>query len=61
MMKKKYNDIHFVFHTTNEHRQKLKNQVMKEDLKDCDVITDEKIKSYILYLKNEQLLLFLLL
>ena len=48
MMKKKYNDIHFVFHTTNEHRQKLKNQVMKEDLKDCDVITDEKIKSYIL-------------
>ena len=48
IMKKKYNDIHFVFHTTKEHRQKLKNQVMKEDLKDCDVITDEKIKSYIL-------------
>ena len=48
MMKKKYNDVHFVFHTTMEHGQRLKNQVMKEDLKDCDVITDEKIKSYIL-------------
>jgi len=48
MMKEKYNDIHFVFHTTNEHRHKLKNQVMNEDLKECDVISDEKIKSHIL-------------
>jgi len=48
MMKEKYNDIHFIFHTTNEHRQTLKNQVSKEELKNCDVISDEKIKSYIL-------------
>jgi len=48
MMKEKYNDIHFVFHTTNEHRHKLKNQVTKEDFKECDVISDEKIKSHIL-------------
>ena len=47
-MKEKYNDIHFVFHTTNEHRHKLKNQVAKENLKECDVISDEKIKSHIL-------------
>jgi len=48
MMKEKYNDIHFIFHTTNEHRVKLKNQVSHEDLENCDVISDEKIKSYIL-------------
>ena len=48
MMKEKYNDIHFIFHTTNEYRVTLKNQVSHEDLENCDVISDEKIKSYIL-------------
>ena len=48
MMKEKYNDIHFIFHTTNEHRAIIKNQVSHEDLENCDVISDEKIKSYIL-------------
>ena len=48
MMKDKYIDIHFVFHTTNEHRQKLQYQVTKEDLKKCEVISDEKIKSHVL-------------
>ncbi len=48
MMKEKYNDIHFIFHTTNEHRETLKNLISKEDIKNCDVISDEKIKSYIL-------------
>jgi len=48
MMKEKYNDLHFIFHTTNEHRATLKNQVSHEDLENCDVISDEKIKSYIL-------------
>jgi lipid-A-disaccharide synthase len=48
MMKEKYNDIHFIFHTTSEHRVTLKNQVSHEDLENCDVISDEKIKSYIL-------------
>jgi lipid-A-disaccharide synthase len=47
-MKEKYEDIHFVFHTTKEHRQKVTNQVEKEELGECDVISDEKIKSYIL-------------
>ena len=48
MVKEKYNDIHFIFHTTNEHRETLKNLISKEDFKNCDVISDEKIKSYIL-------------
>jgi len=48
MVKEKYNDIHFIFHTTNEHRETLKKLISKEDIKNCDVISDEKIKSYIL-------------
>ena len=48
IMKEKYDDIHFIFHTTNEYRETLKNQVSKADLQNCDVISDEKIKSYIL-------------
>mgnify|MGYP001050271221 CR=1 FL=1 len=48
IMKEKYKNIHFIFHTTNEHRATLKNQVSHEDLENCDVISDEKIKSYIL-------------
>jgi lipid-A-disaccharide synthase len=48
MMKEKYNYIHFIFHTTNVHRNTLKNLISKEDIKNCDVISDEKIKSYIL-------------
>jgi len=48
MVKEKYNDIYFIFHTTNEHRKTLKNLVCKENIKNCDVISDEKIKSYIL-------------
>jgi lipid-A-disaccharide synthase len=48
MVNEKYNDIHFIFHTINEHRETLKNLISKEDIKNCDVISDEKIKSYIL-------------
>ena len=48
MVEEKYNDIHFIFHTTNEHRETLKNLISKEEINNCDVISDEKIKSYIL-------------
>ena len=48
LIKEKYEDINFIFHTTNEFRQKLKNLVLEENLKNCDVISDEKIKYYIL-------------
>jgi len=48
MMEEKYTDIHFVFHTTIEHRQKLKEEASKAGLKECDVISDEKIKSHVL-------------
>ena len=48
MVEEKYNDIHFIFHTTNEHRETLKNLISKKEINNCDVISDEKIKSYIL-------------
>ncbi|MAH03022.1 MAG: lipid-A-disaccharide synthase [Candidatus Pelagibacter sp.] len=48
MLEEKYNEMHFIFHTTNEHRETLKNLISKEEIKNCDVISDEKIKSYIL-------------
>ncbi len=48
IVKEKYYDIHFIFHTTNEHRETLKNLISKEEIKNCDVVSDEKIKSYIL-------------
>ena len=48
IMKKKYNDAHFYFHATNENNQIIEDKILKENLTNCEVITDEKIKSYIL-------------
>ena len=48
MMNEKYNDTYFYFHATNENNQIIKDRILKENLKDCEVISDENIKSYIL-------------
>jgi len=48
LMNKKYNDIFFVFHSTLEHNQLIRKLLSNEGLKNCEVISDEKIKSYIL-------------
>ena len=48
LMNKKYKDIFFVFHSTTEYNRLIKNLISKEELKNCEVISDEKIKSYIL-------------
>ena len=48
MMKEKYNDTYFYFHATNENNQIIKDRILKENLKDCEVISDENIKSHIL-------------
>jgi len=48
LMNKKYNDIFFVFHSTSEHSQLINKLLLNEGLKNCEVISDEKIKSYIL-------------
>ena len=47
-MNEKYKDIFFVFHSTSEHVQLIQNLLLKEGLKNCGAIGDEKIKSHIL-------------
>jgi len=44
LMNKKYINMFFVFHSTSEHRQLIQNLLIQEDLKNCEVISDEKIK-----------------
>ena len=45
---KKYNDIFFVFHSTAEHFELINKLLLNEGLKNCEVVSDEIIKSYIL-------------
>ncbi len=48
MMNKKYNDIFYVFHSTNEFNSFTQEKLIKENLKNCGSISDKKIKSEIL-------------
>ena len=48
LMNKKYNDIFFVFHSTLEHSQLISKFLLNEGFKNCEVVSDEKIKSYTL-------------
>jgi len=48
LMNAKYTNILFVFHSTSEHGQLIKNLLTKEGFKNCEVINDEKIKAHIL-------------
>ncbi|OUW49176.1 MAG: lipid-A-disaccharide synthase [Candidatus Pelagibacter sp. TMED196] len=47
-MNNKYKDLFFVFHSTKEHINFIQNLLLKEGLKNCGAIGDEKIKSHIL-------------
>ena len=47
-MNEKYKDLFFVFHSTSAHVQLIQNLLLKEGLKNCGAIGDEKIKSEIL-------------
>lgn len=48
LMNEKYKDIFFIFHSTTEHSQLIKNLLYKERFNNCEVISDKKIKSYVL-------------
>ena len=48
LMNEKYNDMFFVFHSTKEHGQLIKDLLLREGFKNCEVISDEKIKFAIL-------------
>jgi len=48
LMNAKYRDFFFIFHSTKEHSHLIQNLLNKEALKNCEVISDEKIKYSIL-------------
>ena len=48
LMKVKYNDITFVFHSTKEHSELIKSYINNIELGNCEVISDDKIKTYLL-------------
>ena len=48
LMNEKYNDMFFVFHSTTEHAQLIKDFLLREGFKNCEVVSDEKIKFSIL-------------
>ena len=47
-MNEKYNDIFYIFHSTSEFSQLIQNLLANEEFKNCEVISDEKIKSHLL-------------
>ncbi len=48
LMNEKYNDFSFVFHSTNEYSDLIKTYIKKKNFKNCEVISDSKIKNHIL-------------
>ena len=47
-MNEKYNDFIYVFHSTKEYSDLIKSYIKKNDLMNCQVISDNKIKNHIL-------------
>ena len=48
LMNERHKDILFIFHCTSEYSQLIKKLLLKGELKNCEVISDDKIKSEIL-------------
>ena len=48
LMNKKYDNLLFVFHSTSEFNRLIQNEISKYNLKNCENISDEKIKSQLL-------------
>ena len=48
LMNEKYNDITYVFHSTIEYSQLMQSFVKESNLSNCEIISDDKIKSHIL-------------
>ena len=48
IMNKKYNNFTFVFHSTKEHSELIQTYIKKSNINNCEVISDNKIKSHIL-------------
>ena len=48
LMNKNYNDFFYVFHATKEYSDLILSYIKKNNLSNCEVISDNKIKSHIL-------------
>ena len=48
LMNKKYNDIIYIFHSTREHNKLIQLYIQNSKLPNCEVITDDIIKSHLL-------------
>ena len=48
LMNEKYKDFTYVFHSTKEYTELIQTYIKKNDLNNCEVISDNKIKSHIL-------------
>ena len=48
LMSNTYNDITFIFHTTIDHIELMQSYIKKNNVKNCEIISDEKIKSHLL-------------
>ncbi len=48
LMNEKYNDITYIFHSTKEYSESMRSIIENSKLNNCEVISDDKIKSYIL-------------
>ena len=48
LMNEKYKDFTFVFHSTKEYSEFIQGIIKKDNLNNCEVISDNKIKSHIL-------------
>jgi lipid-A-disaccharide synthase len=48
LMNKKYNDFTFVFHSTKEYSELVQLYIKKNNLNNCEIVSDNKIKSHIL-------------
>ncbi len=48
LMNKKYNDITYVFHSTQEHSNMTQTIIKDSNLSNCEVVSDNKIKAHIL-------------
>ena len=48
LMNKKYSDLTYVFHSTRTYSELIKSYINSKSLNNCEIISDDKIKSHIL-------------
>ncbi len=48
LMNKDYNDFIYIFHSTKHHSQLIQNYIKTKGIKNCEIISDDKIKSHTL-------------